>query len=164
MSEADYLTYQRFLATKQPGLDPTIKVALSDETGWPRQGMLDFLDNQMDRGSGTVHGRATVPNPELFIAPGEFARVRAELMAPRKVLLVPASAIAADQSELFAMTVAPDGTVVPKPVTVGEMEDGLRVVESGLAPNDRVIIDGLMRAIPGSKVVPVPGTIRASGS
>ncbi len=118
MSENDFLTYQRFLheggAAKR-----TVDISLGDEDRWSRHGTLDFIDNAMDRGSGTIHARATVPNPDLFIAPGEFARVRAELMAPRKVLLVPASAIAADQSELFAMTVAPDGTVVPKPVTVG---------------------------------------------
>ncbi len=160
MSEADYLTYQRFLATKQPGLDPTIKVALSDETGWPRQGVLDFLDNQMDRGSGTVHGRATVANPGLLIAPGQFARLEVPMSAPRPVLLVPDAALVTDQSAKLLMTALPDGTVVPKPVQIGPLDGpNLRVVTKGLEPTDQIIIDGLVRLRPGAKVAPHPGNI-----
>ena len=160
MSEADYLTYQRFLATKQPGLDPTIKGALSDETGWPRQGVLDFLDNQMDRGSGTVNGRATVPNPGLLIAPGQFARLEVPMSAPRPVLLVPDAAVVTDQSTKLLMTALPAGTVVPKPVETGPLDGpNLRVVTKGLQPSDQVIINGLVRLRPGAKVAPHPGTI-----
>jgi multidrug efflux system membrane fusion protein len=160
MSEADSLAYQRYLATKQPGIDRSVKISLSDETDWPRHGMLDFLDNQVDRGSGTMHARATVANPDLLIAPGQFARLQLSISAPRPVLLVPDAALVTDQSRKLLMVVAPDGTVAPRPVTIGALEgDHLRVVTGGLAATDQVVIRGLMRVRPGAKVTPQPGKI-----
>jgi multidrug efflux system membrane fusion protein len=160
MSEADSLAYQRFLATGQQGLDRSVKISLSDETGWQRHGVLDFIDNQVDRGSGTMHARATVANPDLLIAPGQFARLQLSISAPRPVLLVPDAALVTDQSRKLLMVVAPDGTVMPKPVSVGALEgDHLRVVTAGLAATDRVVINGLMRIRPGAKVTPQPGKI-----
>ena len=160
MSEADSLAYQRYLATKQPGIDRSVKISLSDEDGWPRRGVLDFLDNQVDRGSGTMHARATVANPDLLIAPGQFARLQLLISAPRPVLLVPDAALVTDQSRKLLMVVAPDGTVTPKPVTIGALEgDHLRVVTGGLAATDQVVIRGLMRVRPGAKVTPQPGKI-----
>ncbi len=160
MSEADSLAYQRYLATKQPGIDRSVKVSLSDEADWPRRGVLDFLDNQVDRGSGTMHARATVANPDLLIAPGQFARLQLLISAPRPVLLVPDAALVTDQSRKLLMVVAPDGTVAPRPVTIGALEgDHLRVVTGGLAATDQVVIRGLMRVRPGAKVTPQPGKI-----
>ena len=160
MSEADYLAYQRFLATRQPGLDRTVQVSLSDEPGWQRQGTLDFIDNQVDRGSGTMHARATVANADLLIAPGQFARLRLPMSAPRPVLLVPDAALVTDQSRKLVMVVAGDGTVTPKPVELGALEgDGLRVVTHGLTATDQVVVNGLMRIRPGAKVTPQAGTI-----
>ena len=159
MSEADALQYQRFLAIKPPG-PATVKISLSDEVGWPRTGVLDFLDNQVDRGSGTMHARATVPNPDLLIVPGQFARLRLPMSAPHPVLLVPDAALVTDQSRKLVMTVLPDGTVKPKPVEIGALEGGdLQVITKGLAPDDQVVIDGLMRVRPGAKVAPHPGKI-----
>ncbi len=165
MSEADYLSYQRFLH-KAGGAAPdrTVQVSLADETHSTRTGTLDFLDNAVDRGSGTIHARATVPNPSLFLAPGEFARLRLPITGQETVMLVPAAAVMLDQSQQLVMTVAPDGTVVPRMVQTGGLEGGLRIVRSGLKPTDRVIIDGLMRAMPGTKVNPTAGRIQvASG-
>jgi RND family efflux transporter MFP subunit len=160
MSEADYLAYQRFLASRQPGLDPTLRVALSDEQGWPRQGRLDFIDNQIDRGSGTMHARATLANPDLLIAPGQFARLRLPVSAPQPVLLVPDAALVTDQSRKLLMVVLPDGTVTPRPVEIGALEGGdLRVITGGLAATDQVVIGGLMHVRPGMKVAPQPGRI-----
>jgi RND family efflux transporter MFP subunit len=161
MSESDYLAYERFRRAASSGgaPDPTVEVSLSDEQGWPRRGALDFLDNRLDRGSGTIHARATLPNGDLFIAPGQFARLRLPVSAPRPVLLVPDAALATDQSRKIVMTVAADGTVVPKPVETGALSDGLRVITGGLAPDDRVVINGLARARPGGKVTPQPGSI-----
>lgn len=164
MSEADYLAYRRFLQDQQhrPGsnaVDRTVQASLSDEPGWARRGVLDFVDNQLDRSSGTIHARATLPNPDLFIAPGQFARLRLPTSASRPTLLLPDAAIASDQSQKLVMTVGADGIVVPKLVETGPLSDGLRVVSSGLKPTDRVIINGLMRARPGSKVTPQPGVI-----
>jgi multidrug efflux pump subunit AcrA (membrane-fusion protein) len=114
----------------------------------------------MDRGSGTLHARATLPNPDMLIAAGQFARLRLPTSAAKPTLLVPDAAVSTDQSRKLVMTVAPDGTVVPKPVEVGTLSsDGLRVISHGLAPTDQVIINGLMRSRPGSKVTPQPGSI-----
>ncbi|MGI3775933.1 MAG: efflux RND transporter periplasmic adaptor subunit, partial [Janthinobacterium lividum] len=89
MSEADYLAYSRFVAAGAGGPDRTVQAALGDEAGWPRHGTLDFLDNAVERSSGTLHARATLANPGLLIAPGQFARLRVPVSAPRPVLLVP---------------------------------------------------------------------------
>ena len=167
MSEADYLSYQRFLQTQQSSgeVDRTVEASLSDEQGWPRRGVLDFLDNQLDRSSGTIHARANLANPDLFIAPGQFARLRLPVSEPRPVLLVPDAALITDQSRKLVMTVGPDGTVVPKVVEIGALSDGLRVIKSGLVADDRVVINGLVRARPGAKVTPQPGNITlAAGS
>lgn len=161
MSEADYLAWSRYeQATRAAGaVDRKVEASLSDEKDWSRVGVLDFVDNQMDRGSGTLHARATLPNPDLLIAPGEFARLRLPTAAPQPVLLVPDAALIADQSTKLVMTVAADGTVVPKLVQVGPLEGGLREITAGLGPTDRVIINGLMRARPGTKVTPQQGNI-----
>jgi RND family efflux transporter MFP subunit len=161
MSEADYLAYQRFLQHNATGgdVDRTVEANLSDEQDWKRRGVLDFLDNELDRSSGTIHARATLPNPDLFIAPGEFARLRLPLSEPRSVLLVPDAAVATDQSRKIVMTVGADGAVIPKPVEIGALSDGLRVITKGLEPTDQVVINGLLRARPGGKVTPQQGSI-----
>ncbi len=164
MSEADYLSYQRFLqGAGGQAPDRTVQVSLGDETRPARTGTLDFLDNVVDRASGTIHARATVANPSLFLAPGEFARLRLPITGRETVMLVPAAAVMLDQSQQLVLTVAPDGTVVPKPVQTGGLEHGLRIVRSGLQPTDRVIVDGLMRAVPGTKVNPTAGHIQLAG-
>ena len=119
-----------------------------------------FVDNVLDRSSGTIHARVTVPNPELFLTPGEFARARLVLGAAVPTLLVPDAAVLPDQSEHLVMTVSAVGTVVPKQVEIGAIRDGLRVIRSGLTPNDQVIIDGIPYARPGSKVEPQERAIR----
>ncbi len=163
MSESDYLAYQRFLQSPHAShaIDRTVEASLSDEESWQHRGTLTFLDNELDRSSGTLHARADLDNKNLLIAPGQFARLRLPTSADTDVLLVPDAAISADQSHKVLMTVAADGTVTPKLVETGALHGDLRVVKSGLAANDRVIINGLMRARPGSKVTPKPGTIAA---
>jgi len=159
MSESDYLTFSRVRARVGGPLANKVLIGLSDENGLARQGTLDFLDNALDRSSGTIHARATVPNPDLFLAPGQFARLRVAIAPPAPAYLLPDSAVVLDQSQHLVMTVAPDATVKPKIVTTGELRGGLRVIQSGLEPTDRVVIDGLVRAIPGTKVAPQDGTI-----
>lgn len=161
MSEGDYLAYQRFLQSQNGGstVDRSVDASLSDEQTWTRHGVLDFVDNQMDRSSGTIHARASLPNPDLFIAPGQFARLRLPTSAAKPTLLVPDAAISTDQSRKLIMTVAADGTVVPKQVEVGSLSGGLRIISSGLSASDSVMINGLMRARPGTKVTPQPGSI-----
>src|SRR5215470_13188833 len=121
MSEADYLQYSRDRLRQRGSLADKVKIALSDEKEFARQGTLDFVDNVVDRSSGTIHARATVPNPELLLTPGEFARLRLALGTPTSTLLVPDSDVIPDQSEHVVMTVSKDGTVVPKRVQIGDM-------------------------------------------
>jgi len=160
MSESDYLTFSRQRARLPGAAADKVAISLSDENQFARLGSLDFVDNALDRSSGTIHARAVVANPDYFLVPGEFARIRLAVAPPSSTLLIPDSAVMLDQSQQLVLTVAPDGTVVPKPVQIGDLRGGLRVIRSGLAPGDRVIIDGLMHAIPGTKVDPQNGTIR----
>ena len=99
------------------------------------------------------------PSCGATLAPGQFARLRVAIAPPAPVYLLPDAAVVLDQSQRLVMTVGSDGTVKPKIVTTGELRGGLRVIQSGLEASDRVVIDGLVRAIPGSKVVPQDGTI-----
>ncbi|HTW29330.1 MAG TPA: efflux RND transporter periplasmic adaptor subunit [Acetobacteraceae bacterium] len=157
MSESDYRAYRRAVGGAGPRGD--VAISLDGDGHFDRHGTLDFIDNVVNRSSGTIHARATVPNPDLSITPGQFARLRLALGKPAPVLLVPAAAVIPDQSRHVVMTVAPDGTVVPKVVETGALYGGLRAIRSGLRPGDRVIIDGLVRARPGSRVTPVKGAI-----
>jgi len=159
MSESDFLTFSRERARLKGPLANKVMIALSDENNFTREGTLDFIDNALDRSSGTIHARATVRNEDLFLAPGQFARLRVAIASPTPVYLLPDAAVVLDQSQRLVMTVGSDATVKPKIVTTGELRGGLRVIRSGLEPSDRVIIDGLVRAIPGTKVAPQDGTI-----
>jgi len=136
MSESDFLSFSRDRAHRKEGLADKVEIALSDETRFDRQGTLDFVDNALDRSSGTIHARATVPNPDHLLVPGEFARVRLAVGAPAQALLVPDTAVLPDQSQHVVMTVSRDGVVVPKPVEIDDLRGGLRVIRSGLAPGD----------------------------
>ena len=159
MSEADYMAYLRQKEKLAGALSDKVTVSLSDETTFNREGTLDFVDNQLDRSSGTIHARATIPNKDLLLTPGGFARIRIALSAPEPALLVPDASVIADQGNHIVLTVGADNTVVPKLVVLGDLQDGLRVIRSGLAPTDKVIIDGIVFARPGSKVAPTTGTI-----
>jgi len=164
MSESDFLTFARERARIGGPLANKVVLGLSDENNFQREGTLDFIDNALDRSSGTIHARATVPNPDLFLAPGQFARLRVAIAPPAPVYLLPDSAVVLDQSQRLVMTVGRDATVKPKIVTTGELRGGLRVIQSGLEPGDRVVIDGLVRAIPGTKVTPQDGAIHYDAS
>ncbi len=166
MSESDYLAYQRAAKAGKLGetraSSPVVQVRLADEKEWKREGVLNFVDNQVDRGAGTIRVRAEFPNPDFFVTPGQFGRIRIPGSEKYPATLVPDSAVVTDQSRKLVMTVKEDGTVVPKVVRPGPItDDGLRIIRSGLAAGDQVVIDGLVRARPGSKVTPQPGNIEA---
>jgi RND family efflux transporter MFP subunit len=168
MSEADFLVYQRAVSQghlSSPRDAGTIaQLRLDDEKQWTRTGKVDFVDNQIDRTAGTIRVRATFDNPGLFITPGQFARIRLPASEPHTALLIPDAAVTTDQSRKIVMTVAADGTVVPKLVEPGPIVDGLRVIRTGLSPTDQVVTEGLLRARPGAKVTPQPGQIKAAQS
>ncbi|MFM9842653.1 MAG: efflux RND transporter periplasmic adaptor subunit [Dongiaceae bacterium] len=165
MSETSFLAYQRaYVAGKmQSTREDTVPVAarLFDEEDWTLEGNLNFVDNQVDRGAGTMRARAVFANPNAFITPGQFGRLRIPGSEPYKAILIPDSAIVTDQSRKLVMTVGADGMVAAKVIRPGPMFDelGLRIVREGLEPTDQIIINGLMRARPGSPVTAVPGKI-----
>jgi RND family efflux transporter MFP subunit len=168
MSEAQFLSYERAVAggKLKSNRDKGVPVfaRLTDEPNWTREGVLNFVDNQVDRSAGSIRARGIFPNPNFFLTPGQFGRLRIPGSDPYQAILVPDSSVVTDQSSKLLMTVADDGTVVPKPVRLGPMIDGLRVIRSGLDAKDRVVIDGLVRARPGAKVTPQPGEIKPSAT
>jgi RND family efflux transporter MFP subunit len=167
VSEGDGMTYKRLVQKGEvkSARDNAVEVQgqLMDEHNWTIKGTIDFVDNQYDRSSGTIRVRASFPNPNLFITPGQFGRVRVPMSQLKPTMLVPDAAVVTDQSVKLLFTVAPDGSVVPKPVDLGPVtDDGLRIIKSGITPDDQVIINGLLRARPGATVTPEEGKIEGS--
>lgn len=165
VSEADYIRYTRLflsggLASSREA-NP-VRIRLADETDWARSGKLDFVDNSMTARSGTIRARALVDNKDQLLAPGIFARLQL-YGGEYDALLIPDSAVISDQARKIVFTVGPDNVVQAKPVVLGPLVDGLRVVRSGLAPTDKVVLDGLANPMvrPGAKVVPQKGEIAA---
>src|SRR5712672_2971377 len=158
MDEATYLKNNRlYFEGKRPSSreNPNpVQVSLTGETKPSHDGKVDFLDNRLDLSTGTLRGRAVIPNKDYSILPGQFGRVRLIGSAPYEALLLPDTAIATDQSRKIVFVVKDDDTVEARPVTLGPLDEGLRVIRDGLKPEDRVIIDGLQRARPGAKVTP----------
>jgi RND family efflux transporter MFP subunit len=119
---------------------------------------MDFVDNQLNAKTGTIRGRAIFDNKDGLLTPGFFGRIKL-FGGEANVLLVPDSAIASDQSNRIVFAVGNDGTVSVKRIEPGPIVEGLRVIRAGLAPSDRIVIDGLQRARPGQKVTPEEGKI-----
>jgi RND family efflux transporter MFP subunit len=159
MSESDFLLFSKYRAGMKSSRIQHVALAVGDDKGYTQKGTFDFLDNVLDRSSGTIHARATVANPNLALVPGEFARVQLVVAPPSPTLLVPDAIVQPDQSQHAVLTVSANGSVVPKQVEVGDLQDGLRVIRSGLTANDRVIIDGLLYAGRGAKVTTQDGAI-----
>jgi membrane fusion protein, multidrug efflux system len=164
-SEEDFLRYMRLAAaggrpSSRDAQNP-VSVRLADETDYKHQGRMDFVDNVLNPKSGTIRGRAIFDNKDGLLTPGYFGRLRL-FGGQHDAILVPDSAIASDQASKIIFTVADDGTVGTKRVELGPMVEGLRVVRSGLAATDRIVIDGLQRARPGQKVKAEDGKIEPS--
>jgi RND family efflux transporter MFP subunit len=156
--EAAYLRYERLA---HEGKDVTsregsviVGVKLLDENDFVHQGRLDFVDNVIDKSSGTIRGRAVFSNPDGVLTPGMFGRIRVPGSPPYQAMLVPEVAIGTEQARKFLLVVGADGTVQQKFPTFGQAVGQMRVVKDGLTPDDRVIVNGLMRARPGQKVTP----------
>jgi RND family efflux transporter MFP subunit len=154
--EGSVLKYSRLARTGQRPSSRDhrnpVRLALADETGFPREGVMDFVDNQVDRGTGTVVARAVLPNPDLSLLPGLFARLQLPGSGLYRATLLPDEAVGSDQSQKFVFVVDGEGTAQYRAVTVGPLVDGLRVVREGLTPEDRVVVRGLQRVKPGVKV------------
>jgi multidrug efflux system membrane fusion protein len=143
------------LLTSIVSLSPIYVYFDTDEATYVRNSKLWFEgDNRLDVGTGTLRGRAIVDNKDLSILPGQFARVRVIASGEYEALLIPDAAVANDQSRKIVMVVKADDTVEARPVTLGPLDGGLRVIREGLKPDDRVIVDGIQRARVGAKVAP----------
>jgi len=157
--EASYLRYQRLasagqdVASRNTGVPVALK--LIDESDFDHEGRMDFVDNVIERSTGTIRGRAVVANTNEIFTPGMFARVRVPGTSPYEALLVPDAAIGTEQARRFVMVVDDQDTAQPRYVTLGQVtKDGLRAIKDGIGPDDRVVVSGLMQARPGQKVRP----------
>jgi len=166
VSESDYLRYSRLFASgARPSSRETanpVQVKLADEREWTRTGTMNFVDNQLNPRSGTLRGRAVVQNPDGFLTPGIFARLRlfgGEIDA----LLIPDSAVISDQTRKIVFVIGSDGVVQARPVELGAIIDGLRVVQAGLTRDDLIAVDGLANPAvrPGAKVSPQVSEVKS---
>jgi RND family efflux transporter MFP subunit len=131
-----------------------IEVGLQTEDGYPHKGNLDYASPSVSRSTGTLAVRGVLPNADRVLLPGYYVRVRVPLAEQQGALLVPDVALGSDQSGRYVLVVNGDNVVEQRKVQTGPVEGDLRVIESGLKPDDRVVIAGLLRAIPGQKVDP----------
>jgi RND family efflux transporter MFP subunit len=162
-SEAAYLKYQR---ENQAGSRPSsrtnatpVEIRLQDEPTYRWKGSMDFVDNVLDSSSGTIRGRAVVANPAFFLTPGMFGHMRLIGSGTYQAILIPDAAVVTDQTREVVYVVGADGTVAERDVVLGPLTDGLRVIRSGIGPNDSIVIDGVQRARAGRKITPVQGQI-----
>jgi RND family efflux transporter MFP subunit len=156
--EASYLRYERFAGggKEVTGREGNVAVSLRliDEVEFKHAGYMDFVDNVIDRSSGTIRGRATFSNTDGLFTPGMFARVRVPGSPVVNALLVPDAAIGSEQIKKFVMVVGPDNVVANKYVTLGQLFGDLRVIKGEVTADDRIIVNGQMRARAGQKVTP----------
>lgn len=157
VDEATVLAFNRLqsagrLATNSAGLVP-VEMALSDETGFPHRGVIESSDNRLDPGTGSLVLRMIFTNTNGQLVPGLSARVRLPVSAPEPTLFISERAIGTDQSQKFVLTVDAANTVAYRTVKLGSIIDGQRAIREGLAPGDRVIVNGLQRVRPGMTVV-----------
>ena len=156
--EAAYLRYERAshsgkdVASREGSV--LVALRLIDEPDFVHQGYMDFVDNVIDRSSGTIRGRAQFSNPDGLFTPGMFARIRVPGSPVYQALLIPDAAISSEQARKYVLVVDRDNTARQRYVTLGQVIDNLRVIKDGLASDDRVIVNGLMLARPSAKVVP----------
>lgn len=157
-SEADFLKYSRLSLngnreSSRNAANP-VEARLIDEQGWPHKGVMNFVDNELDPGSGTIRARAIFDNPDEFLTPGLFARLRIIGSGEYEALLLPDEAILSDQARKIVLVVDGEGMVGARVVELGPVHQGLRVIRSGITAKDTVIVNGVLRARPGGQVVP----------
>ena len=131
-----------------------VEVGLQSETGYPHRGTLDYASPSVNQSTGTLTVRGILANPNRALLPGYFVRVRIPFGGPKSALLVPEQAIGSDQGGRYVLVVDKDNTVAQRRVEIGPKENDARIIESGLDAQDRVVVAGTLRAIPGQKVDP----------
>jgi multidrug efflux system membrane fusion protein len=144
------------------GIDRRVRMALSNEDGYPHEGRLDFLDNQVDTRTGTIRGRAVFRNIDGELTPGLFVRLRLAGHGSFDGLLIQDRAVGTDLSKKFVYVVSPKNEIEYRPVTLGPIVNGLRVVRTGLKVGEPVVVDGLQRIRPGAHVQPIASAADAA--
>jgi RND family efflux transporter MFP subunit len=150
--DTDEQAYLKYMASQAGPSGRQVEVGLANETGFPHEGRLNFIDNRVDGTAGTIRARAVLSNPNRLFTPGLFARVRLLGTDRHPATLVQDQAVGTDQDRKFVLVLKNDNTVEYRPITAGRVIDGLRTVEAGLKPGERVVINGMMRVRPGMKV------------
>jgi RND family efflux transporter MFP subunit len=159
--EGDEQTYLKYIGLARAGTRPSsrdvrnpIYMGLANEVGFPHEGVVDFVDNQLNPQTGTIRARAVFSNKDRLFTPGLFARIKLVGSGRYRAALVQDRAIGTDQDKKFVLVLKPDTTVEYRAVELGRVVDGLRVVTSGLSEKDTIVINGLQRVRPGMKVTP----------
>lgn len=156
--ERSYLKYARLARAGQRAssrdVQNPVRVALADEDDFRHEGYMDFVDNKIDENTGTMIGRAILPNPELIFSPGLFVRVRLPGTGPYTAILVPDEAVLSDQAQKYVYVVDDENQARYRRVEVGSLHEGLRIIRNGLGPDDRIIVKGTQRARPDAPVEP----------
>lgn len=158
-SESEFMRYMRLDSEgrrrSSRDVENPVEARLIDEEGWPHKGRMTFVDNELDPVTGTMLGRATFPNPDHVLLPGMFARARLYGEGEHDAVLIPDAAVVTDQATKLVMVVKPDNVVEARPVVLGGLYDGLRIVREGLTAGDRIIVNGVQRARAGQPVTPM---------
>jgi multidrug efflux system membrane fusion protein len=152
--DGDEETYLRVGAKARDGAPVTVRVGLANEEGFPHEGKLEFVDNQLDARTGSVRMRAAFENKDGALVPGLFARVQLGAADDRSAVLISERAVGTDQSRKFVFVVGADGKAEYRPVVLGPVVDGLRVVRSGVKAGEKIVVNGLQRVRPGAPVAP----------
>ena len=167
-SEAEFLRYTRLdtAGTRPSSRDVPnrIEAQLIDETDWVHKGNMTFVDNEIDPNSDSIRGHATFPNPDHVLLPGMFARARLFGAGEHQAVLVPDIAVVADQARKLVMVLGKDNIIEARVVKLGPIIDGLRVVREGLAADETIVVNGIIRAHPGKPVTPTETTVGADGT
>ena len=162
INEQDVLRIRAEIAKRGRTIDLSkvpVEIGLQTESGYPHAGTLDYVAPAVDTSTGTLEVRGVLNNPGRVLLPGYFIRVRIPLQTEPDATLVPDTAIGADQAGRYLLVVNGDNVVEQRAVQTGPLEGALRVIDSGLQANDRVVVEGLQRAVPGQKVDPQKTTI-----
>jgi RND family efflux transporter MFP subunit len=169
--DADQSAYLKYVRLSRSGERKSareaplpVQVALADEKNFDHPGHMDFVDNALDQSTGTIRGRAIFANPDLLLTPGLFGRLRLIGRGEYLALLLPDSAIGTDQNRRFVYVVGADGKPLYRPVTVGPIIEGMRVVREGLKADEKVVVSGLQRIRPNAPVTPVDAPLAATAA
>lgn len=167
-SESEYLKYSRLNATGQREsareAPVPVFVRLMDESDFTWEGQMSFVDNELSQQTATIRAQAIFDNPSGFLTPGVFGRLKLKGSEEYDAILIPDSAVVSDQHRKMVLIVGKDGVVEGRPVELGPMHDGLRVVQGGLASDEVIVVTGVQRARPGGKVIPKLAILNADGS